>query len=156
MTSTNDTTGRFREGLPSFVTYRIARVQNRLNAQATALLRKHTELSLTEWRVMSLVNLRGAITASGISREAEMDKGQISRAVKPLIRKGLLETKEHAKDSRQTILRLSERGSEIVRRNSEVMRNRQERLTHNISQDELDTFYSVLDKLFENTEMPEK
>ena len=152
----NEVNSRFREGLRSFVTYRIARVQNRLNAQAAAILRKHTELSLTEWRILSLVNLMGPTTASAISREVEMDKGQISRAVKPLIDRGLLDPAEHARDNRHPILRLSDVGAEIVRENSQVMRGRQERLTHNISDEELATLYELLDKLFDNAKMPEK
>ena len=149
-------TNRFGTGLPSFVTYKIARVQNRLNAQATAILRKHTDLSLTEWRIISIVNLLKSTTASTISREVGMDKGQISRAVKPLIDRGLLEPCEHEKDSRQTILCLTNRGQEVVDEHSKIMRARQDSLTQNIEDDELDVFYRVLEKLYKNAEVPSR
>lgn len=152
----NNLTTRRGTGLLSFVTFRIARVQNRLNAQAAAILRKHTDLSLTEWRIVSVVNLLGHATASAISRDVGMDKGQISRAVKRLIDKKILETGDHAKDNRQTILRLSEPGKKIVTDNFEVMRDRQQRLTQNISDQELDVFYGVLERLYENAEMPDQ
>lgn len=156
MNDTTKTANRFGKGLTSFVTYRIARVQNRLNAQAAAILRKHTNLSLTEWRILSIVNLIGPTTASAISREVNMDKGQISRAVKPLASAGLLASVEHEHDHRQTILQLTPRGKSIVDANVQIMRERQAQLTHDIDDAELEAFYRVLDKLQNNIEMPEK
>ncbi len=151
----NDTS-RFAEGLRSFVTFRIMRVQNRLNAQAAALLRKYTDLSLTEWRIMSILHLTGPTTASNISRVVEMDKGQISRGLKPLIGRGLIQKSDHAQDNRQTILALTDLGTTTVVENQKIMRKRQERLTRDMSDEELETFYTLLDRLYDNTEMPEK
>lgn len=156
MQDNSNDTNRFAEGLRSFVTFRIMRVQNKLNAQAAAMLRKHTELSLTEWRIVSLLNLTGPTTASSISRVAEMDKGQISRGIKPLIERGLVKTSEHEQDNRQTILALTDEGSKIVRENSKIMRARQQRLTHDISDAELKLLYDILDRLYDNAEMPGK
>jgi len=142
------------DGLRSFITFKIARVQNRLNAQASALLRKHTELSLTEWRILSLVNTMKTTTASAISREAEMDKGQISRAVKQLIDRGFLSANAHVIDQRQTMLSLTDRGQSEVTENIKIMHARQKRLTQHIDDHELAAFYRVLDKLYENADMP--
>lgn len=146
---------RFNEGLRSFVTFRMARAQNRLNAQATALLRQRTALSLTEWRILSIVNLTGSTTASNISREAHMDKGQISRAVKPMIDRGLLAQKTHHQDSRQTILSLTDAGQDIHDRTVGFMRERQTKLVADVSDEDLETFYRVLNSIYENAETPE-
>lgn len=141
------TNSRFTRGLKSFVTYRLARVQNRLNAQAAALLRANCDLSLTEWRVISLVNLLDVTTATVMAREAEIDKGQISRAVKSLTDNGYLFAKDSDRDGRQTLLSLSPKGYAIHARLIEIMRGRQQRLIEDISENELEAFYKVLEKL---------
>lgn len=138
---------QFNHGLRSFLTFRLAQVQNRLNTQAGALLRAHCDLSLTEWRVISLANLLGATTATVMSREAQMDKGQVSRAVKQLIENGYLTSKSSENDARQSILSLSDSGAELHARLITVMRDRQMRLIQNISESDLRTFYKVLDTL---------
>ena len=133
--------------LRSFVTYRIARVQNRLNAQAAGLLRMHSQLSLTEWRVISLSNLAGPATATALAREGQMDKGQISRAVKKLIESGYLRARIDQGDGRQTQLSLTDKGVAIHERLISIMRARQEHLVEDLSEAELETFFKVLESL---------
>jgi DNA-binding MarR family transcriptional regulator len=135
------------EGVRAFVTFRLARVQNQLNAQASNILRDLCDLSLTEWRVVSLVHALKETTATVISREAQMDKGQISRAVKSLVKNGYLNAATNERDSRLNILSLEQKGIEVFDKVVEVMKARQVRLTSEITADELDVFYSVLDKL---------
>ncbi len=138
---------RFAAGLTSFVTFRLARVQNKLNAQASAMLSAHSDLSLTEWRMISLINASGETSAAELSRTAQMDKGQISRALKSLTAKGCVATRTSASDQRQSLLSLSPAGIAIHRRLVAIMRRRQERLTQAMSDTELETLYAVLEKL---------
>ncbi|MEM1048374.1 MAG: MarR family transcriptional regulator [Pseudomonadota bacterium] len=140
-------TDRFAAGLTSFVTFRLARVQNRLNVQATATLSAHSDLSLTEWRMISLINASGETSAADLSRTAQMDKGQISRALKSLAAKGYIASRTSASDQRQSLLRLSAEGAAVHRRLVAIMRRRQERLTDTMSDAELATFYAALEKL---------
>lgn len=135
------------KGQRSFVSYKLARVQNRLNAQAAGLLRAHSELSLTEWRVISLASLLGETTATAMAREAEMDKGQISRAIKGLLSAGYLTSQNNARDARQSLLQLSKKGEAVYDRLINVMRQRQRDLTLGIEDAELEAFYRVLEKL---------
>lgn len=152
----HDSDPTFSKGQRSFVTYRIARVQNRLNAQASALLRAHCELSLTEWRVISLAHILGETTATAMAKEVEMDKGQISRAIKGLTAAGHLIASNNKKDARQSLLRLSDSGAALYERLISVMLKRQQDLTADIDDDELDAFYRVLNKLGAKTSMHEE
>lgn len=147
MSEESKPTDRFAAGLPSFITFRLARVQNRLNVQASATLSAHSDLSLTEWRMISLIHASGETSAADLSRTAQMDKGQISRALKSLAAKGYIATRSSASDQRQSLLRLSGAGAILHRRLVAIMRRRQERLTSALSDVELAAFYAALEKL---------
>lgn len=45
--------------LNQFLTYRLSRVQAKLNTQGNALLQKHAGLKLTQWRLLALVGTAG-------------------------------------------------------------------------------------------------
>lgn len=138
---------RFASGLDSFVTFRLGQVQNRLNAQAAHVLRARSSLSLTEWRVISLINAAGSASAAELLRVFQMDKGQLSRTVKSLIAKGIVNGETGSGTRRQTVLSLSADGKRLHDRIVAVMVKRQRHLTSGISDRELEAFYSVLDRL---------
>ena len=138
-------------GQRSFMTYRLARVQNKLNAQAASLLRANCDLSLTEWRVISLASLLGETTATTMAREVDMDKGQISRAIKRLLEAGHLISKHSQTDGRQSLLSLSESGKALHARVIPVMMDRQHGLVDGIDETDLLTFYKVLEILEDKT-----
>jgi DNA-binding MarR family transcriptional regulator len=129
------------------MTYRLARVQNKLNAQAASLLRANCDLSLTEWRVISLASLLGETTATTMAREVDMDKGQISRAIKRLLEAEHLISKHSQSDGRQSLLSLSESGKTLHARVIPVMMERQHGLVEGIDEADLLTFYKVLEIL---------
>lgn len=84
-----------------------------------------------------------------------MDKGQISRALKPMISKGLVVSETHQTDNRQTLLSLSTEGQAIHDSTVTVMRERQVNLTQNVAEQDLQTFFDVLEKIYQNAEVPE-
>lgn len=133
--------------LSTFVTFRIARVQNALNAHAIATLAAHCDLTLTEWRMLASVEYRSKTTAAEIVRHTQIDKGQVSRAIKLLRERGLLDVVENDIDHRRQTLSLSQQGRETFEKIVVVMRKRQATLTENISEDDLKTVFSVLDRL---------
>lgn len=133
--------------LKSFVTFRLARLQSRLNAQAMRLLKAHSDLSLTEWRVLGVIALLEQGTLSDIVRETELDKGQLSRGITSLVKKGYLRSKVNKSDQRQHNLHLTQSGQALHDTILPVMRNRQRHLTAEIDPVALDTMLRVLDQL---------
>ena len=65
--------------LSRFMTYRLARLHARLNVQASRILQDVAGLSLTQWRVLSLVGSHRGATATQLTRVSAMDKGLFSR-----------------------------------------------------------------------------
>lgn len=155
MTTQETTQTDAQDDLRTFLTYRLARLQNRLNAQAIALLRAHSNLSLTEWRIISMLNLMGATTATVISKEADMDKGQISRALKPLVDRGLLREESNPKDHRQTILHLTAEGENSFAQTVQMMKGRQKQLTDGFSEEEQHQLFDFLNRLQKNITIPD-
>jgi DNA-binding MarR family transcriptional regulator len=135
------------EELRSFLTFRMARVQAKLNAQAMQLLRAQSDLTLVEWRVVQLLRLLDRASMSQLSREIHMDKGQLSRKIKTLVERGIVISEPDETDARQQILHLSARGIDLNTELMPMMRRRQKLLVEDISEGELEVFLKVLDKI---------
>lgn len=133
--------------LHQFLTYRLSRVQAKLNAQATRMLRETSGITLTQWRVIALVGAAGQTRLSDLAKEAALDKGLLSRNLKTLIEAGVVTARMDDKDHRSQILNLSPKGQEIFEHTLPVTRARQKKLREALTENELHVFRRVLDKL---------
>lgn len=133
--------------LTSFLTFRIARTQNKLNAQITHFLKTQSNISLVDWRVLRLLDAMGDTTMSQLSRLLQMDKGQLSRKLRALVERGLITSRVDSIDSRQQILRIDAAGRSLVAEVLPVVQRRQQLLVEAISEEELETFLDVLSKI---------
>ena len=142
-------TGKAFGDLPlrQYLTYRIARVQAKLNAQGARVLRDAVGLTLSQWRVLALVGAAGRTRLSELARTAALDKGLLSRNVKTLVEQGLVVADQDEIDHRVQHLSLSPKGQELFARALPVTRRRQQHLRENLSDEEIRTFRRVLDKL---------
>ena len=133
--------------LHQFLTYRLARVQAKLNTQANRILRATSGITLTQWRVIALVGAAGQARLSDLAKAAALDKGLLSRAVKTLVEDGSILTRTDENDHRAQVLSLSGKGQQIFERTLPVTRARQHRLREGLTEEELAVFRQVLDKL---------
>jgi DNA-binding MarR family transcriptional regulator len=133
--------------LQHFLTYRLSRVQAKLNTQASRLLRDHAGITLTQWRILALIGVEGLRRSSDLSRHAALDKGMISRNLKSLLADGLILSEGDDSDQRAQMLRLTEKGRLLVDRTLPIMRQRQTLLRGVLEAGELATLYRALDKL---------
>ena len=133
--------------LYQFLTYRLSRVQAKLNAQANALLQKHSGLTLSKWRILALIGAAGQTRLSELARIAALDKGLLSRNLKVMIEEGLVDAKQDDIDHRVQHLRLTEGGQKLFDLTLPKMRQRQSKLRETLDARELDALYSALDKL---------
>ena len=129
----------------SFVTYRLAKLQSRLNAQGTAILKDKAGLSLVEWRVIQVIRMFDNPSLSQIADHVQMDKGQLSRKIKGMIAKGLLHSQRDEGDKRIQKLALSEKANEMNQLLMPIMEMRQNHLLANVTSDELALFYDVIE-----------
>ncbi|QUJ75364.1 winged helix-turn-helix transcriptional regulator [Sulfitobacter albidus] len=135
------------EHLTSFLTFRIARTQNKLNAQITHYLKTQSDISLVDWRVLRLLDAMGDTTMSQLARLLQMDKGQLSRKIRGLVERGLITSRVDKIDSRQQILRIDAAGKAMVAATLPVVQHRQRRLVEGISEADLELFLDVLGRI---------
>ncbi|MCJ7872709.1 MarR family winged helix-turn-helix transcriptional regulator [Marinovum sp. 2_MG-2023] len=133
--------------LHQYVTYRIARVHAKLNAQASRILREASGVTVTQWRVIALTGVAGTTRLSVLARESALDKGLLSRNLKTLIADGIVSARVDEHDHRAQILKLTAKGQEIFEKTLPVTQVRQRRLQADISEEEMRVFRNVLDKL---------
>ncbi|MEM8730914.1 MAG: MarR family winged helix-turn-helix transcriptional regulator [Pseudomonadota bacterium] len=133
--------------LHQFLTYRLSRVQAKLNAQANALLQKNSGLTLSKWRILALVGAAGQTRLSVLSRTSALDKGLLSRNLKNMIEEGLVTSKQDDIDHRVQHLSLTTKGQALFDTTLPKMRMRQSKLREPLTPRELDALYSALDKL---------
>lgn len=133
--------------LRQFVTYRISRVQAKLNAQASRILREASGITLNQWRIIALIGAAGQTQSSVLSKDAALDKGLLSRNLKTLIESGVVKSATNAGDHRVQSLSLTQKGAEIFEKTLPVTRVRQSKLRAGLTDKELRIFHKVLDHL---------
>ncbi|MEM1274486.1 MAG: MarR family transcriptional regulator [Pseudomonadota bacterium] len=138
-----------KPNLKQQVTYPLARLNARLTAQAARLLRKRSELSLVEWRVLVIVDSRGEASMAEIIRFLDVDKGQMSRVSHRLVRSGLLQSVPSKSDQRVHLLSLTAAGKAAFSRAAPHMRRRREFLLAALSSEEQAQFFHIMSKLGE-------
>ena len=107
-----ETDGNFRDirELLSFRLTLLADSAERLGQMHTV---REARLRINEWRVLALACVMRPARFSDIARTLSMDKGQLSRIVKLLGGRGLLESKPDAQDQRAISLHLTEEGRRV-------------------------------------------
>ena len=135
--------------LRSFVTFRLTRLQAQINGQAQHILKTYSDIGQSEWRVLILVQDRGTSTMATVVKDGQMDKAQVSRAIKALVTKGYVQSRENPEDHRQNILSLTQAGEDVHDRVRPRMQARQNVLLKGFSEGEIEQLYAMLDRLSE-------
>jgi len=133
--------------LKNFLTFRFARVQAKLNAQGARLLKEVAGLSLAQWRIIAILGSDGETTSSELSRNAQIDKGLLSRKLKQLIAQKIVMSTPHKTDGRVLLLSLTDKGQKIFTDTLPHMQERQEKLRGLFSEQELSDINNAITKL---------
>jgi len=133
--------------LETILTFRLARLQARLNVQAADLLRRHGGMALTHWRILLLLYDGLARTQKEMVDMTGLDKGQVSRIVDKLIADDLVTSESDKTDKRVHNLRLTPAAQKILRRVIPIMRQRQAYLESGFDENELAQLFGFLDRL---------
>lgn len=142
------------------VSYRISRLHGRLNAQAARILSNSADISLSQWRILVMVDVDNEISATEIVRRTKMDKAMVSRAIKGLSEAGLVQVIVSKEDQRLHKVRMTDQGRARFERALPAMLERQDRLVEGLDAEEQDQLFSILAKLedaisaMENNELP--
>jgi DNA-binding MarR family transcriptional regulator len=138
--------GRFE--LESFLPYRLSLLTNTISQGIAASYREHHDISVTEWRVMAVLGRFPGSPASEVAERTAMDKVAISRAVKSLEAKGLLQRKTDPGDRRRQSLYITEKsGQAVLEEVVPLARQYESQLTGVLSEAELRRLDTLMNKL---------
>lgn len=90
--------------------YRVSRLLSASGALVTRLCEGRFGITRREWRLIALLESRGALSPSELAALAHLDRAIISRLVSGLIDKGLLLRTHSSTDGRRASVDLTERG----------------------------------------------
>lgn len=109
--SVNPTEFRLEEYLP----YRLSLLSNTVSQGIAHRYQQDHDISVTEWRIIVMLGRFPGLTASEVVERTAMDKVAISRAVRTLEEKGLVQRQTDKNDRRRLRLYLTRgRGKRVV------------------------------------------
>ena len=108
-------------------------------------------LSETEWRIMTQLGETAPLSLNGLAEAMMQDRGQLSRAVKAMVERGLL-TRERKPGGPEIEIALSKEGRALYRRMLDWVHERDGALTAGIADDEIATVWRVLGTMRERAQ----
>lgn len=129
--------------------FQISQLNVALSAQARAILSRHGDLTLPQWRIIWLVSSGVASTSTSVRKTANIDKGQFSKTLNVLVGKGLVELAPYTQDKRQFSISLTEKGWATHALLAPEMEARQLHLLDALTDQERELFYQAIQALSE-------
>ena len=141
--------GREREilDLGAFLPYRLSVLAQRLSQEIEERHRRAHKLAMKDWKVMQIMAVHGELLPADIRRMGTQNKAQISRALKCLLDRGLVEKRATPDDSRTFGVSLTDAGWEVYKAMVPRMRARQEEILGGLSAAEARELRRLLDRL---------
>jgi DNA-binding MarR family transcriptional regulator len=139
--------------LEFFLPYRLSLLSNLVSDGIARHYRDEFDISVTEWRILAVLGRFPGLSASEITDRTAMDKVAISRAVKCLEHKAMLQRKTDPADRRRMRLYLTSRpGQQTLRKIIPLARRYEAELLGALSPKEQEALASTLDKLQEKAQ----
>lgn len=96
--------------LEHFLPYRLSIASNRVSGLIAEAYGRMFDLSIPQWRVIAILAETAPQTQLALVRQTVMEKMTVSRAVRPLVERGLIDRTPNAGDGRSQLLTLSAAG----------------------------------------------
>ncbi len=137
--------------LNQFLPYRLSILSNKISGYIADIYEEKYALSLTGWRIICILANYKQCTATDIVDYTAMDKVAISRGVKKLIERGIIERKPDAKDRRKQTLRLTDIGHEVYNEVIPKACQYEEKIIEQLNAKDLADIDRIVNKLFHLT-----
>jgi DNA-binding MarR family transcriptional regulator len=129
---------------PRLFTFRLVGVLNMLRRSATLATRREFGLLDTEWRIMAQVGENAPLSLNALAEPLGLDRGQLSRAVKGMVTRGLLDSRRK-RGGPAIVITLSEEGRALYERMMVLAAARNAFLVGDIPEAEIERVAAVLD-----------
>lgn len=133
--------------LHDFIAYRMVNIAKQVSDSCAYIYEDEFGLSIPEWRILARLAENSHMNAKDLGDITFMDKSKVSRAVKQMDEKGLLEKEKDPNDNRATYLSLSASGHTLYKQIVPKALNWENTLINTLSASEYRDFMNTLDKL---------
>lgn len=133
--------------LQDFLPYRLAVTSNLVSRLVARAYQDQFGVTIWEWRVIAILGEGEPMTAQALSDSAAMDKVSVSRAVRTLEERGLVERENNAADRRSRLLHLTADGRRVYDEIAPVALEQEAALLSEFSEDEIELLAGLLDRL---------
>jgi DNA-binding MarR family transcriptional regulator len=138
---------RAPKSVVDLLSYRLLRLSNTLGLYSSRRYRKEFDVTLPEWRVISIIASEEPTSARDISRVLATDKAWVGHTVESLRRRGYVTRSSDKQDARRTLLNLTRQGRETHDAILAVALRRQRRLAATLSDGRFESLIASLDQL---------
>lgn len=122
-----------------------------LRRSAILAQRRHFDLTEIEWRIMVQVGEFAPLSLNGLAELLLQDRGQLSRAVKRMVERGLL-TRERKPGGPEIEIELAPQGRALHARMVELVIERDRMLTEDIPAEDIKTLRRIIETMIERAE----
>lgn len=102
------------QGLNDHIAVRIVRISEALTRIAARRIEARWGLRNTDLRLLNILDGEESIGVNEISRRAHVDKAWVSRSLRDLGKRGLVERRADARDSRLNLVSLTKKGRALL------------------------------------------
>ena len=146
----NEVAGPTEFQLEHFLPYRLSLLTNTVSQGIAQSYRQEHDISVIEWRILAVLGRFPGLTASEVVERTAMDKVAISRAVKSLMEKDLLQRKTDKADRRRMRLYITPvAGQQVLNQVIPRAQQYEQRLLETLDASEVKTLNKILNKLQE-------
>ena len=138
--------------LTTHLPFRVAVVSNLLALNRDWKIRELCDLEPREMRVLLNIGSYMPINSADIAYQSRIDSYNVSRAVKALDKKNLIDIRRDKKSKNIKILALNDKGKDIYVKLTAAMELRSRELESVLTDDETAIFYSALSKIEDKVE----
>jgi len=135
--------------LAKFLPYCLSVLSNEISHNISVYYQERFEIDMSQWRVMAILGEDECLSAAEVAKRTAMDKVAVSRAVKKLLAKKMLEREFAEDDKRRSILKLSQQGLVIYNEIVPMAKDYESRLVAQLSTEELELLNQLISKLRE-------
>jgi DNA-binding MarR family transcriptional regulator len=125
----------------------ISNIGVRLLRGTTAYYRGAFDLSMTEWRLLIVLNSTQSLNVSELSGAADLDKAAVSRSLVLLEERKLISVEQTRTRGRAAIARLTAEGRKLSEKLLEISRERETRLFKSFSRADRERLKALLQQL---------
>jgi len=133
--------------LGDYLPYRLAIASNQVSSMVAQAYQSRFGITIWEWRVIAILGEGRPVTAQGLCDVTAMDKVSVSRAVRALADRDLLERSSNRADRRSHLLTLTAAGRAIYAEITPVALEAERALLAGLAPEHVELLSTLLDRL---------